>query len=323
MRGAEPELLPCPSLQRGFLLVDPGALESDAPLTALAASTCTPVNWGSDLTGLPMVIDLERCEPVHREWLTSKLVAEQGQREHFPLARQAICGHLTASTSLADVAAHIARQILVLPVDRRGYRSGVAALWRIFDPRVFANLCWMLDAGDHHTLLGPVSCWSFPWFGHWYTVERTWPWRPEHAASDISPTSPTPVEISVWERAQSIAQINLVLGRLGLPNDLVWAQRVSIARRIESALETARRRLHWHRADDLLPYAEHVIRYGEAFANHPGLTAYWRSREAREASGGWAEAARLLTDDDYEMLERQQPALDGNGRHPHQPPSTF
>lgn len=311
------------SLQDGFLVVDPGAWGSDAPSTAFAISTCVPVNWRSDLTGLPCVIDLAQCEPAQREWLASKLEAEQDQRQRFPLGRMAICAHLVTSASLSEVAAHIARQILVLPVEKNGYRSGAPALWRIFDPRVFANLCWILDADALHAMLGPVSSWTFPWFKQWYTAGRAWPWVPKHAAVDISPATPRPVGMDVCERAQRISQINLVLGRLDLPDDSVWAQRVCAARRVELALDAARDRLHWHRADDQLSYAEHAVRYGDAFVNHPGLTAYWRSSEARDASGGWAEASRLLTDDDYLALERQKPSFEGSDLLPHPPTPIF
>lgn len=316
-----PTLAPSARLQNGYLLVDPGALPGGLPITTFAASTCIPTNWGTDLTGLPMVIDLAQCEPSRRDWLGSILQGEHDLRKHVPLTRPGVCAHLDTLVSSAEVTAHLARQLLVLPVDKTGYRSGTPSLWRLFDPRVFANLCWMLDQDQQDALLGPISAWAFPWFDHWFTLERTLPWRPRtDDAPDAPPAHPKPVDMAVWERAQRIASINQVLARIAISSDCTWEQRVTVAQLIESALVTAKHRLHWHQSEDQMAYAEHVTRYGEAFLNHPKLSTYWSLREEGKASGNWPEVADRLTADDYQTLQTQHPITHGVVHHP-APPS--
>ncbi len=293
---------PAQALQQGYLLVDPGALPEDIPLTSFAALTCAPTNWG-DLTGLPALIDLTQCEPLQRDWLVSVLENEHEQRNHSPLMRPGICAHLMGTASCSDVAIHLAHQLLVLPVDKSGYRSGAVSLWRLFDPRIFANLCWMLEQDEQHALLGPISAWAFPWFNQWLAFERAVPWRPNPNDSPATSVAhPKPIDMVVWERAQRIAQINRTLARLALSNDMNWEKRAAVAQRIESALAIAKTRLHWDHEEDQIAYAESAIRYGDAFLNHPKLVAYWKLREKRKASAGWTEVLDLLTDDDFQAL---------------------
>lgn len=315
---------PSDALQTGYLLVDPGALPDGISLTALAALPCTPTNWEADLTGLPAAIDLAQCEPSQRDWLASVLQNEHTQRKCYPLAPPSICAHLMASASCAEVATHLAQQLLVLPIDKSGYRSGAPCLWRLFDPRVFANLCWMLDPEHHHALLGPISAWAFPWFDHWFTLKKNQPWRtPSEDGPNPSSVRPRPVDMDMWQRAQRIAQINQVLARLALSPDISWEQRSSTAQCIESALATAKHRLHWDHLEDQMGYAESAIRYGNAFLDHPRLATYWTLREERKASGSWSEAASVLTDDDYQALNAKHSTAHRASNNPPRPSPEF
>ncbi len=293
------------SLDSGFLLLDPGALQREAPLSAIGAMRCTPLNWGADPTGLPMLVDLSRCKPIHRAWLSAVLQDEHSRRRARPLVRPAIFAHLQAFASQADIAAHIASQLLVLPLDRRRNRGALPALWRFFDPRVFANLCWLLQPHEKAALLAPISIWSFPWFDQWYalTIRDEWFTAADadadtNEAPGLSIDTFKPVDLGMWKRAERIAQINQVLARIPLPNGSSWQQRAAVAARIESALIHAKDSLHWHHIDDQSCYAEFVVRYGDAFVNHPKLNAYWALRETRMASGAWNELIALLGPDD-------------------------
>ena len=307
-----PAYEPTTALQSGYLLIDPAALPGDVPLAELPVSRCIPTNWGADLTGLPIVVDLVQCDTTQQVRLGCVLLDEHDRRKPVPLMRAGVCGHLTASVSCAEVAMHLAHQLLVLPVDATGYRSGVPSLWRIFDPRVFANLGWMLNQDQQRALLGPISAWAFPWFDYWFTLDRTRAWQPNADDSHGALSAhPKPIEMDTWERVQRIAQINQVHACFSLPCGSTWEQRVALAKRIESALATAKYRLHWHRSEDQTAYAEHVVRYGDAFANHPKLTAYWLLREECKASGDWSEATERLTADDYQALQTRQPSTDG------------
>lgn len=296
-----------PALSRGgYLLLDPGAFRDAGDLTPLNGRVCVPTNWSRDFTGLPMLVDLNQCEAPQTAWLESIVSEDHETQRRVPLSQPRVCACLTASGSMDAIASHLAQQMLVLPTDKSGNRSGRGALWRFFDPRVFANLCGLLDPVRLATLTGPVSTWVFPWFGEWFELDT-----PSDSASlfDMNTREPvagfTPVDIDVWERAQRIALINQVLAQLALPPGLSWWQRASLAMRIEPALAMAKQRLCWNQPEDQMQYAGHVVRCGSAFLNHPRLAPYWALRDGQNTSGSWADLANLLTTEEYELLAQQ------------------
>lgn len=308
---------PTDALQRGYLLVDPGALPEDISLASLAALPCTPSNWGADLTGVPVLLDLAQCEPSQRDWLHAFLRSEHTHRKRFPLTHPAACAHITATASCSEIATHLAQQLLITPVDKTGYRSLGPCLWRLFDPRIFANLCWMLDQQQQHILLGPISAWAFPWFDQWFSLKRTLPWPlNQYDLQNTSSTRPRPVDMALWERAQRIAQINQVLARLPLPQNIGWEIRALTAQRIECALTAAKHRLHWSHSEDQMGYAESATRYGKSFLEHPKLVGYWKLREERKASGSWSDAANVLTAEDYRALHTEHSSAHHAPREP-------
>ncbi|CAB3677269.1 hypothetical protein LMG24238_02429 [Paraburkholderia sediminicola] len=294
-----------PSLSRGgYVLVDPGAFPDAGELASLYGRMCVPTNWGKDFTGLPMLIDLRQCDAGRIEWLESSLSDELDAQQRFPLIQPRVFAFLETLVSADAFAAHLAQQMLVLPIDRTGNRSGSGALWRFFDPRVFANLCWLLDTDQLTALTGPVSTWRFPWFGNWFELAM-----PVVRIAGVDSAERIAgfarIDIEVWERAQRIALVNQVLARLALSPALHWPQRASVANRIEAALAVAKNRLRWHQPDDQARYAEHVVRCGPAFLNHPKLAPYWTLREAQETPGSWADLAALLTIEESNILAQQ------------------
>jgi len=221
----------------GYLLLDPGAFRATEELTPLHGRVCVPTNWSGDLTGLPMLIDLRQCGERQVQWLESIVGEEYEAQQLEPLSRPRICAHLKAPVPVDALASHLANQMLVLPIDKTRNRSGQGALWRFFDPRVFANLCWLLNPDQLAVLLAPVSTWAFPWFGNWFAIDMaanggsTLDEIPQERIAGF-----TPIEIDLWARAQRIALVNQVLARLALPRDLSWAQRAAQAMRIEPDL---------------------------------------------------------------------------------------
>ncbi|CAE6790387.1 DUF4123 domain-containing protein [Paraburkholderia aspalathi] len=294
-----------PSLSRdGYALVDPGAFSDAGELASLCGRMCVPINWGKDFTGLPMLIDLRQCDARQKEWLESALADDLEAQQRFPLFRPRVCGYLETLVSADVVASHLGQQMLVLPIDKSGNRSGSAALWRFFDPRVFANLCWLLDADRFAALTGPISTWLFPWFGNWFEL-ATSPVRITGVNAAERIAGFMRIDIEVWERAQRVALVNQVLARLALPPDISWSQRASVANHIETAVAVAKDRLHWDEREDQARYAEHVVRYGLAFLTHPKLAPYWTLREAQRTPGSWADLAALLTTEEYDVLAQQ------------------
>lgn len=299
---------PVPSLpESGYLLIDPGAFSGTGELDFLQPLVCRPTNWGGDLAGLPAIVDLAQCDVGQRDWLVSVINTEHEGRQRMPLMRPGICAYIEASVDAAALASYLADQMLVLPVEKSGHRALAGALWRFFDPRVFANLCWILEASHLATLVGPASRWVYPWLDSWYefnTVEDhvSNPGVQPGVAQRERIAGFARIDIDVWERTQRIAIINQTLVRLRLPTELPWQEKAAMAARVESALTDAERRLRWEQSEDQMNYAEHVARYGAAFRNHPRLVERWAQLEARTETMSCSELIALLTPEEYVAL---------------------
>jgi hypothetical protein len=295
---------PPTALEQGYLLIDPGAFPDADQVDSLLPRICKPTNWSRDLAGLPAIVDLARCDAGQREWLASVMSEEHESRKRLPLFRPGVCAYIVAPVEANDLANHVADQLLVLPVDKSGNRSLSGALWRFFDPRVFANLCWMLEPEQLASLVGAASRWSYPWLDEWFEFS-TGSDRPAENAQDRAHervAGLARIDIGLWERAQRIATINQVLARLNLPPELTWHQIVSVATRIEEALVVARLRLHWDSEEDQVLYAQHVARYGPAFQAHVRLVECWAQLETRSAAMSCADVIALLTPEESAAL---------------------
>lgn len=290
--------------ESGHLIIDPGAFAGSGELDALLPLVCSPTNWTRDFTGLPAIIDLAQCDPGQRDWLSTIINAEHESRLRMPLTRAGVCAYVQASVDTNSLAGHLANQLLVLPVEKGGSRALPGALWRFFDPRVFANLCWMLEPGKLEALVGPVSRWVFPWLDNWYeynAVDSEFSKR--DTASEVPPPERiggfTRIDIDLWDRTQRIATINQTLARLGLPSEIPWQEKTATAALIELAVTEAERRLHWKQAEDQINCAEHIARYGAAFRDHPRLAGHWAKLEMRVETMSCSELIALLLPDEY------------------------
>ncbi len=288
--------------ESGFLVLDPGAFSEAGEVESLQPLVCRPTNWSRDLTGLPAIVDLAQCDARQRDWLVSEVNEEHENRLHVPLLRPAICAYVEASVDAGALATHIAEQMLVLPVERSGQRAMAGALWRFFDPRVFANLCWMLEPYHLAAIVGRCTRWVYPWFNSWFELRATdFPSEPELLKRERLGGF-SRVDMDVWERAQRIATLNQTLVRLGVSAELTWDETVAVAARVESALIEAERRLHWKQSEDQMIYAEHVARFGQPFREHPRLVDVWPRLEKRTDVMSCAELIAILTPDDYNAL---------------------
>lgn len=291
----------------GYLLLDPGAFSDAEQIAKLCPVVCRPTNWSRDSTGLPVLVDLTQCDAWQKEWLEATLDEAHNNAQSAPLMRSGICAHIESPVGANELAAHLASQMLVLPISKDRNRTLGGALWRFFDPRVFANLCWLLDGARLAALIGPVSKWAFPWLGITFVLDATADGflTPE---ADVAASSPeriagrVPVDIGVWERAQRISMINEVLVRLSLPSEPTWSQCVAAARRAEAALVEAAHRVRSSQSEDLVLYAEHAAHYGMAFSEHPKLIECWAQMAARTSSMSCADAISLLTPAEYVAL---------------------
>jgi hypothetical protein len=303
----------------GYLLLETSAFVNAGYLSSLPVNECRPINWGRDKSGLPVLVDLAQCNALQREWLALSIGEEHDNRRDMPLMRSVVCAYLDTPVGLDEIATCLADRLLVLPVHKNGNRSLSAALWRFFDPRVFANLCWMLEPSSLDALTAPLSRWVFPWFGNWLEFnaaagEPRMPEMEQDASQQERIGDFARIDIDTWERAQRIPLINQVLARLDLPPELSWQLRAAAAFQIESALIVAERRLRWDRPEDQIQYAEHAVRHGPAFLEHRGLVEYWARLEARTVSMSCSEVIASLPPGEYEAFSRH--ALDSFGALP-------
>jgi hypothetical protein len=313
-RVAGISVCPIPLLpESGYLLLDPGAFSDTAELDFLQPLVCKPTNWGRDFASLPAIVDLAQCDVGQRGWLVSVINSEHESRQRMPLTRPGVCAYIEASVDANALASHLADQMLVLPVEKSGHRALAGALWRFFDPRVFANLCWMLEPDHLAALAGPASRWVFPWLDSWYEFNGIDVGLPK---LDIEPNVGSReriggfarIDLDMWERAQRIATINQTLARLCLAAELPWQDKVAVAALVESALTEAERRLHWKQTEDQINYAEHIARYGATFRDQPKLADRWARLEARTETMSCSELIALLSPEEYGALA--QPTAD-------------
>lgn len=291
----------------GYLLLDPGAFSDAEQIAKLCPVVCRPTNWSRDSTGLPVLVDLAQCEVWQKEWLQASFDEAQSNAQSAPLMRSGICAHLESPVGISELKAHLASQMLVLPISKDSNRSLGGALWRFFDPRVFANLCWLLDSAHLAALIGPVSKWTFPWLGTTFVLDATVDGFLAPETDTVAPSQEriagcVPIDIGLWERAQRISTVNQVLVRLGLPSELSWAERVAIAQRTEAVLADAIHWSPWSPPEDLALYAEHAMRYGTAFTEHPKLTEYRAQLTVGKTGMHCADAIALLSPDEYTAL---------------------
>jgi len=309
---------------RGYLLLDPSALSDAHTLASQPLKVCVPANWGQDAMGLPVLIDLAQCDVLQHEKLALQLENEDRSCQQTPLMHVGICAHIEINMGIDAFAAHLAERLLVMPISRDGNRALKGVLWRYFDPRVFANLCWMLDSGSLATLTGSASRWTFPWLGAWYKFDAA---ADDGVAIESQPLAAQadriagfmPVDMEMWARAQQVSTINQVLVRLAMLEPL-WVQRVAVARRVETAMTEARHCLHWDHPEDQAQYAEYVVRYGPAFLEHPKLIEYWPQIKSRTTNLRCADLVSLLSPDDYTALA--QAATAPVGKSPSNKPFT-
>jgi hypothetical protein len=237
----------------------------------------------------------------------------------MPLTLPGVSAYVEASVDANTLARHLANQLLVLPVEKRGHLALAGALWRFFDPRVFTNLCWILEPDHLRTLVGPVSRWVFPWLDSWYEFNAVdGEFSRLDTASDVAPPERiggfARIDIDVWDRTQRIATINQTLARLALPSEIPWQEKAAMAALVESAVTEAERRLHWKQTDDQARYAEHIARYGAAFRNHPVLVDHWAKLETGVETMSCSELIALLSHDEYRAFAQPTDARDTSVR---------
>jgi hypothetical protein len=184
---------------------------------------------------------------------------------------------LVTSASAAQVAAHLARRILVKRPD-----GGQEAL-RFYDPFVFRHLRWLLTPAQMDSLLGPVQCW------HWRAPSGEWLGQSRLATHASVP--PLLLKREQWPTLMRLGDINLTLRRLArvAPN---LKDDESLAQQLDKLLDEAWTKHGMVSALDRCLYAEQAVRYLPRIHTHPQLRQ--RLEQARTGAMSYVRACADL-----------------------------
>lgn len=226
---------------------------------------------------LPLLISLRELSAKQVEWLLDNL---------SPLADKSaspICATLLASTAeTKDLVGHLSARVLIRRLDK----VGGTALLRYYDPRVFAQLQWMLSIYQMRALFGPVDLWSIYLEGAWHTVQRS------------------QLELSNWvidakccARLDRIGLINETLR--GMPSALRGAH-TEIGKAIDESLIYAQQHYQFERNEDRVAFALHAMTVHREFDRHPTIQNL--IGQLATESQTYADATALLNESDWQRI---------------------
>lgn len=190
---------------------------------------------------LPCLVPLARQPPDVRNLL------QAWQVQHHP----ALCALLQGEViAMAPLARFLANR-LVWP------HRQAQLLLRYYDPRVLAQLQWMLDAGQAELFVPPGYHWHYFDGQHWVVLQNS------HA-----PAMFPMIHAPQWDAIERIGVINQVLQ--AMPQ--LYAQGVATASRQTLALlQDGQRALALETPEDLASYAQWGWRLGADFLHHRAM----------------------------------------------------
>lgn len=272
----------------GYLLIEPGNLDSGLFGPAPPMYRCTPATLSNADELTPRLIDLASLSPQQQEQMAQALWRE-GLGDRPP----AVCAWLTCAREIAELARHIGRFLVGPGIDDS------PVYWRYHDPRVFSLALDVLAPAQRAALLGPVTEWRFPWCGRWWSVDG--PGRDIELLEGIAPAWPNKAQ---WSRlrdselvARALAQL-LDVPKPPEPDDCLRYQNLAAL-----AIQEGRERLKLADAEDLLEYAVLRARYGDAFRDHPKLAAAWSALPVYAMH--WCDVRDLLSENDLRKMDAQ------------------
>lgn len=247
-------------------------LPGDIPTHAVV-----PSGLENDAHLLPLLIPLRDLSPEQHAWLLENL-SSPSEKKAFP-----ICTVLLASAAeTKHLKAHLAARLLV----RLSGKGAGKALLRYYDPRVFAQLQWMLSVYQMRALFGPVDLWSVYLAGAWHTVQR-----PQ-------------VELSNWvfdakccARLERIGLINEVL--LSLP-PMPGDTRTETGKAIDESLIYAKQRYEFERNEDRVAFALHAMTVHREFDRHSTIQNL--IGQLAKESQTYTDATALLNESDWQRI---------------------
>lgn len=206
-----------------------------------------------------------------------RVVAEHDQEQ---LRHPRVCAILETEAGTYELRTHLAQALLL--------RKPVAgkAVFRYYDPRVYAHLGWILEPAQLATLMGPVTRWS------WLDVSGRW----AEARFDGKAAGTLAVRP---EQYQQIARLALVRRALDLLRDAGAEMTAELPRQLDAQFRKAEG--YSLSEDDQVPFALHGVLVATNFDRHPQIQAVL----AAAHSTPYAEAVSTYTDDDWQRLGQE------------------
>ncbi len=168
-----------------------------------------------------------------------------------------ICAILECDKASHRLQRHLADR-MVLPKPTEG-----AAIFRFYDPRVFAHLRWILQFEQLNALMGPVARWTYlDGGGEWVTVEGT--------------EIPNEGWVVRNDQYGQITRIELIERVLSILRARSFALKAETPRLIEAHL--ARGEAYGLNGGDLIGFAVHGAKTLPYFDRHPRVQAVLKTR---------------------------------------------
>ncbi|CAN7529697.1 DUF4123 domain-containing protein [Trinickia sp. LjRoot230] len=226
-----------------------------------------PLNGKLELSNVPPVYEVGELVPEARPELAGavpvlycaehpgeQLPALRGQAEqrHASGAPPVICAILECDKAGHRLQRHLAER-LVLPKPTEG-----TAIFRFYDPRVFAHLQWILKPEQLGALMGPAARWTYlDGGGEWVTVKG-------------AETQNEGLAVSQNQYGQ-ITRIELVERVLSILRVRSFALKADTPRWVEAHL--ARGEAYGLEGNDLVGFAVHGVKTSPYFDRHPRVQA--------------------------------------------------
>jgi Domain of unknown function (DUF4123) len=272
-------------LSHDYALVDQltvDGLPGDLPVLPLV-----PHKLEKDAHLLPLLVVLSELSQERRLELQAQqdMASANGQAPLFTTL-------LSSPAAPNSMRIHLKERLIVRLADN------AKALLRYYDPRVFAQLQWILPTQSLGTLFGPITQWSVYLDGAWHST-------------------PAPSEAhSVWlvdkpssARLERIAMINQTLALLPLETRL--GKRTQLGAQIDRLLVYAQERYGFEREEDRIAFALHSITVHPQFDLHANIRALITGLTEQQQT--YSDATALF---DQTAWQRIAQDMTTQGRHP-------
>ncbi|WP_118181972.1 DUF4123 domain-containing protein [Paraburkholderia phosphatilytica] len=254
-----------------------------------------PANGKLELSGAPPVYKIGELVPAARpdlEGVAPVLYCAEHPDEQLPALRYVatldasrrapprVCAIVASGKATGRVHQHLADRLLLARPE-----GGDAAVFRYYDPRVFAHLPRILKSGQLDVLLGPVATWAFldP-AGEWKTLEGA-----GVAGEGLAVTAEQYGRLSRIELVQRALE-TLRSNKSTMPPDAPALLDVQYAKGLTYGLDGA----------DLVAFALHGLLVSPYFDRHPRI-----SRILQAPQQTYVDSVANWDSSDWETIARE------------------